>query len=162
MAALSAEVQSPGRIYFTGGATALLHGWRSSTIDIDLKSDPEPLRFFEAIAYLKNKLDVNVELASPDDFIPALPKWRDRSLFIARHRDVEFYHYDPYGQALAKLQRGHDRDLADVANFIKHALVEKRRLLELFREIESSLIRYPGIDADMYRTRVRRFCESNP
>jgi hypothetical protein len=31
-----------GRIYLTGGATALLYGWRSTTIDVDLKANPEP------------------------------------------------------------------------------------------------------------------------
>ena len=31
----------------------------------------------------KDTLDVNVELAAPDQFIPALPGWRERSEFIA-------------------------------------------------------------------------------
>jgi hypothetical protein len=29
------------RIYFTGGATAVLYGWRASTIDVDLKIVPD-------------------------------------------------------------------------------------------------------------------------
>ena len=53
MTALGRRVEGPGRIYFAGGATALLYGWRTSTIDIDLKADPEPPKFFEAIAILK-------------------------------------------------------------------------------------------------------------
>ncbi len=52
--ALGNRVTGPGRIYLTGGATAVLHGWRSMTIDIDLKGDPEPSGFFEAIAALKD------------------------------------------------------------------------------------------------------------
>ena len=101
MAALGSRVRGAGRIYLTGGATALLHGWRPTTIDIDLKPDPEPAGLFEALAVLKEELDVNLELASPDNFIPALPGWRERSLFIARHAQLEFFHYDPYGQALS-------------------------------------------------------------
>ena len=85
MKALGNRVRGPGRIYLTGGATAVLHGWRAMTIDIDLKPDPEPEGFFEALAELKNELDVNVELASPDNFVPAIPGWRERSVFIARH-----------------------------------------------------------------------------
>jgi len=40
MAGLGRTVKGSGRIYLTGGATALLHGWRSSTIDVDFKADP--------------------------------------------------------------------------------------------------------------------------
>ena len=29
------------RVYLTGGATAVLHGWRSTTIDLDLKLVPD-------------------------------------------------------------------------------------------------------------------------
>src|SRR5665213_1033500 len=114
MAAMGKQVRGKGRIYLTGGATAVLYGWRGMTIDIDIKPDPEPAGLFEAIALLKDELDINVKLASPDQFIPALPEWRERSLFIALHGFIEFYHYDPYGQALANLQRGHERDLHDV------------------------------------------------
>src|SRR5439155_661057 len=108
MAALGKRVRGEGRIYLTGGATALLHGWRRMTVDIDLKPDPEPAGLFEAIAQLKEELDINVELASPDDFIPALSGWRERSVFVARHGRLDFYHYDLYGQALSKLQRRHE------------------------------------------------------
>jgi len=70
MQELARGVRGPGNIYLTGGATALLLGFREQTIDIDLKLDPEPEGAFEAIARLKDRLDVNLELASPDDFIP--------------------------------------------------------------------------------------------
>lgn len=158
MAALGKSVKGSGRIYLTGGATALLHGWRASTIDVDLKADPEPPGFFEAIARLKDELDVNVELASPDQFIPELPGWRERSPFIARHGLAEFYHYDLYAQALAKLQRGHERDLADVEAMVKHGLVAVAKLQELFHLIEPGLIRYPGITATAFREAVTQFC----
>jgi hypothetical protein len=66
------------------------------TIDIDLKPDPEPPGFFEALPHLKEELDINIELACPDQFIPALPGWRERSLFVRREGPLEFFHYDPY------------------------------------------------------------------
>jgi hypothetical protein len=31
----------PTRIYLTGGATAVLEGWRASTVDIDLRLEPD-------------------------------------------------------------------------------------------------------------------------
>ncbi|MBA3353133.1 MAG: hypothetical protein H0U23_12070 [Blastocatellia bacterium] len=161
MAALGKRVQSAGAVYLTGGATAVLHGWRTSTIDIDLKPNPEPAGFFEALATLKDELDVNVELASPDDFIPQLPGWRERSLFIVRHGAVEFFHYDPYSQALAKLQRRHDRDLADVRSMVQSGLIRPTKLREFFALIEPQIIRYPAIDAASFRAAVIEFCDAN-
>jgi Nucleotidyltransferase of unknown function (DUF6036) len=161
MAALGARVSSAGRIYLAGGATAVLFGWRTTTIDVDLKPEPEPAGLFEALAVLKDELDLNVELASPDDFIPAIPGWRERSLFIARHGVLDFFHYDPYGQALSKLQRKHDRDLIDVEALVQHGLIERERLREMFIQIEPDLIRYPAIDPATFRAAVLEFCNAN-
>jgi len=55
---------------------------------------------------------------SPAHFIPELPGWRERCLPIERVGRVSFYHYDPYAQAPAKIERGHAKDLADVAQLI--------------------------------------------
>lgn len=159
MAAIGERATGPGVIYLTGGATALLYGWRPATIDVDIKPDPEPPGLFEALAAMKESLDVNIELASPDQFIPALPAWRERSTFIARHGPVSFYHYDFYAQALAKLQRGHTRDLADVAAMRASGLIDVVTLARLYREIQPQLIRYPAIDAPSFERAVREFCE---
>jgi hypothetical protein len=159
MAAMGRRVKSAGRIYLTGGATALLHGWRHMTVDVDLKADPEPAGFFEAIALLKDELAVNIELASPSDFIPELPNWRERSLFIARHGLTDFYHYDPYSQALSKLERGHTRDLTDVDAMLHDDLIRRDLLFQLFLNIEPMLIRYPSLDPKTFRTVVAEFCQ---
>jgi len=161
MVAVGNRVGGEGCIYLTGGATAVLHDWRPMTIDVDIKPDPEPRGLFEAIAAIKDELDLNVELASPDHFIPAVPGWRERSLFIAQHGQVQFFHYDPYGQALSKLQRGHDRDLRDVKAMLKEKMVHVERLLEMFAQIEPHLIRYPAIDPASFRGAVQRFCDEN-
>lgn len=159
MSVLGQRVQGPGRIYFAGGATAVLHGWRATTIDIDFKPDPEPPGIFEALAQLKDELDINVELAAPDQFIPPLPGWKERSLFIARHGPIEFFHYDPYSQALSKLQRRHDRDLVDVRALLERGLIEIERMRELFALIEPQLIRYPAIDPASFRAAVMEFVD---
>lgn len=159
MSALGNRVRGEGSIYLTGGATAVLHGWRSMTVDVDLKADPEPPGFFEALALLKDELDINVELASPDEFIPAVPGWRERSLFIAQHGRVRFFHYDPYAQALSKLQRRHERDLRDVRSMLRSGLIETGILLEKFAQIEPQLIRYPAIDPPSFRAAVQEFCD---
>jgi hypothetical protein len=158
MTALGSRVRGEGSIYLAGGATAVLHDWRPMTIDIDIKPDPEPSGLFEALAVLKDELDLNVELACPDQFIPAIPGWRERSLFIAQHGRVKFFHYDPCGQVLAKLQRRHDRDLLDVRSFCEAGLVQKTQLWEMFTQIEPQLIRYPSLDPASFRATVREFC----
>lgn len=158
--ALGNRVTGEGRVYLTGGATAVLCGWRPMTIDVDIKGDPEPSGFFEAIAAIKDELDINVELASPDLFIPPLPGWRERSLYVARHGLVEFYHYDPYSQALAKIERGHDRDHADVQALLEFGLIDKGRLLDYFFAVENDLIRYPAIEPGTFRAAVTTFCAS--
>jgi Nucleotidyltransferase of unknown function (DUF6036) len=161
MAAVGKRVRGEGSIYLTGGATAVLYHWRSMTVDVDIKPDPEPPGLFEALADLKNELDINVELASPDHFIPAVPGWRERSLFIAQHGLVKFFHYDPYGQALSKLQRGHDRDLRDVKAMLKEGMIRADRLPEIFTQIEPQLIRYPAVDPASFRAAVEQFSNEN-
>lgn len=56
----------------TGGATAVLEGWRSSTVDIDVCFEPDSDAALQRIAVLKEELSLNVELASPLDFLPGL------------------------------------------------------------------------------------------
>src|SRR4051812_25695619 len=72
------------KLYLTGGATAVLRGWREATLDIDIRFEPESDELLMAIPRLKEELDVNVELASPPDFVPELSGWRERSPFILR------------------------------------------------------------------------------
>ena len=160
MEALGARATGPGRVYLTGGATAVLLGWRDTTVDVDLKLDPEPAGAFEAIAAIKEQLDINVELAAPDQFIPPVPGWEDRSRYIATHGSVSFYHYDPIGQALAKLERGHARDLSDVRAMVERELIEPDELNAAFAQIRSALLRYPSIDADAFEAKVREFVTS--
>jgi len=154
MVELGKAVRSPGRVYFTGGVTAVLLGWRETTLDLDLKADPEPQGFFEALPGLKDALDINIELASPDDFIPALPGWQDRSQHIATHGQLTFYHYDFYSQALSKIERFHARDQGDVQQMLSTELVNREKLWELFQAIEPGLIRFPAIDVVGLRQRV--------
>jgi len=157
MEELAAAAHSNGKVYLTGGATALLLGFRNQTIDIDIKLDPEPDGVFEAIAELKNRLDVNVELASPDDFIPAPDDWRERSRPIAAIGRLEFFHYDFSLQALAKLERGHAQDLQDVTSLVQGGHVTLDELQGRFAQIEPSLLRYPAIDPQQFKQKVEDF-----
>jgi hypothetical protein len=159
MKALGREARGSGCIYFTGGASALLIGWRSSTVDIDMRLDPEPPGIFQAIAKLKQELDINIELASPQDFLPQLPGWRDRSIFIGRQGAISFYHYDFTAQALAKLSRGYNRDISDVQAMYEQKLFTLEKLRDCFKEIEPELIRFPALDPDLLRNKIEQFID---
>jgi hypothetical protein len=146
------RTSATGRLYLTGGATAILEGWRSSTIDVDLRIEPDDDVLMRALPELKERLDVNVELASLPDFIPELPGWRERSPFVGRFGSLDVHHFDPYSQALAKIERGFDHDLDDVREMIARGLVEPPTALTLLAQIEPALYRYPAIDpADFAR-----------
>ena len=151
MQALGAAATAEARVYFTGGATAVLEGWRPTTVDVDLLIVPDRDEILRAVPALKEDLELNIERASPADFIPELPGWEDRSRFIAREGLVSFFHYDFYAQALAKIERGHAQDAADVAAMLERGLIEPGRLRELFDAIEPSLYRYPAIDPKSFR-----------
>jgi hypothetical protein len=143
------------RMYLTGGATAVLEGWRASTLDVDLRFEPEADELLRELAGLKERLQINIELASPPDFIPELPGWRERSPFLFRAGNLDVHHFDPYSQALAKLERGFEHDLEDVRAMIAAGMVEIGRARELFETIESELYRYPAIDPRAFERRVR-------
>jgi hypothetical protein len=160
MKALADSSSSAARIYLVGGASAVLLGWRSSTIDLDLKIVPENDEIFRALPKLKEQLHINIETAAPDDFIPELPGWRDRSQFIEQTGTLTFLHYDFYAQALAKIERGHDIDLKDVGEMINRNLVQPEHLVELFTAIEGHLYRYPAIDPAAFRGAVQRIIDS--
>jgi hypothetical protein len=159
MEVLGREAQGSGCIYFTGGASALLIGWRNSTVDVDLRLDPEPLGIFQAIAKLKQELNINIELASPQDFLPPIPGWRDRSVFIRKQGQISFYHYDFTAQALSKLSRRFDRDIKDVEAMYKQKLFSLNELRDCFEAIVPELIRFPSLNPDILRSRVENFIE---
>ena len=161
MRELGATATEKTAVFLTGGATAVLHGWRQSTLDIDLALEPDRDELLRAIPRIKNDLNVNVELVSPADFVPAPPGMADRAIFVSQEGKVSFFHADPYAQALSKLERAHARDLEDVGAFLQHGLVEPNRLLEFFRAIEPELYRYPAVDPTAFRQRVERVAADN-
>lgn len=152
--ALASATPVETTLYLTGGATAVLEGWRETTVDVDVRLEPDSDALLRRIAEVKDELGVNVELASPPDFIPELPGWRDRSPFVLREARLTVRHFDPYSQALAKIERGFAKDLTDVEAMLARGLVEPARALELLGDIEPLLFRYPAIDPPELRARA--------
>jgi len=154
------RIVAPGtRMYLTGGATAVLEGWRPSTVDIDVRFEPDSDAALRRIAGLKEELAVSIELASPLDFLPPLDGWQQRSRFRFREGNLEVFDFDPYSQALSKLQRGFELDLADVASMVDSGQVEPERLRELFIGIEAELYRFPAVDPPRLRAAVESLAD---
>lgn len=145
-------------VYLTGGSTAVIEGWRETTLDIDIKFMPESDEMFRGIPTIKESLHLNIELAAPSDFIPEVPGWRDRSSYIDKIGKTTFYHYDPYSQALSKLERSHEKDLLDVEAMYKRGMINVQRLNTLFDEIYPHLYRYPALAANQFAATVRNWC----
>lgn len=154
MRALGRSADADGASYLTGGATAVLIGWRASTIDVDIRLVPETEQLLRGLQQIKDELRINVELASPIDFIPVPPGWEDRSVFVTREGRLSFYHFDLYAQALAKLERAHAQDLGDVAAMVERKLIEPARALAYLDDVEREIYRYPAIDPRAFRRRV--------
>lgn len=141
-------------MYLTGGATAVLEGWRESTVDIDVRFEPDSDAALSRIGEIKERLAVNVELASPLDFLPPLDGWRERSRFRFREGNLEVFDFDPYSQALSKLERGFELDLEDVHSMVSSGRVEAEKLRQLFEGIEPELYRFPAVDPASLRAAV--------
>ena len=156
MGQLAAGSRTEATVYLVGGATAVLHAWRQTTIDIDIRVEPDAATGIlgDRIATLKLDLEVSVEFASPLDFLPELPGWRDRSPFVQQNGPITFRHLDFYSQALAKVLRDVDHDPNDVAAMVTSGLVEPARAWELYEAVRSGFTRFPAIDEPSFRRRM--------
>jgi len=154
MLQLGPQAEQDTRIYFAGGATAVLYGWRATTRDVDVKIVPDADRVLRAIAALKEELHMNIELAAPDDFIPVSEQWQERSPFIKQVGRTFFYHFDLDAQALAKIERGHHQDTEDVRAMLERGLVSRQSIQDYFNQIEPRIYRYPALDLPSFRAAV--------
>ena len=151
--ARSAPRRGPYRVYLVGGGTAVLRGWRASTIDADLYADKEEI--FHDVQQIKERLQLNIEFVRPEDFVPALAGSVDRHVFIETVGKVSFYHYDPYAQLLSKVVRGFDRDIEDAKRFLESGMVDAERFRALVDDIPAvAYAKYPSLSRKAVREAV--------
>lgn len=144
------------RVYFVGGGTAVHSGWRESTIDADLHADDDAV--FRDIQALKERLQLNIEFARPETFVPALSGSAERHVFVRRIGRVSFYHYDPYAQMFSKIVRGFDRDLRDARSFLESGMVEATRFRALVAAIPASgYAKHPALSREAVLEAVDAF-----
>ena len=144
------------RVYFVGGGTAVYLGWRRSSIDVVLYSDQDVV--FRNIQEIKERLNINIEFARPEDFVPPLKGTTNRHVFIDTVGAITFYHYDPYAQLLSKVVRGFQRDLDDAREFISSGIVDPRKLRSLVAAIpDSAYARYPSVSRGGIENAIETF-----
>ena len=71
---------------------------------------------------------------------------------------MDVHRFDPYSQALSKIERGFVHDLADVEAMLDRGLVERDRLTELYEAIEPHLTPQRDLTAPV-RLRKRLSCK---
>lgn len=144
------------RVYFLGGGTAVYLGWRRSSIDVVLCADQEIV--FRNIQEIKQRLNINIEFARPEDFVPPLKGTADRHVFISTIGAITFYHYDAYAQLLSKIVRGFQRDLDDAGKLIDSGMVDPQKFRSLVAAIpNSAYARYPNLSRGGIENAVETF-----
>jgi hypothetical protein len=133
---LGSMVHEPGRLYLVGGTTMVYEGFRATTVDIHVLVEADtPGAIIAAIRSLKDVLDMNVEFASPRDFIPLPAGWRERSIYVGRYAALDVFHFDLYSMALSKIERGTERDFQDVVALVSSGRLDPAELDTAFHEI---------------------------
>lgn len=143
-------------MYVVGGGTAVLEGWRKSTIDADLYSEDDAL--FRDIQGIKERLGLNIEFARPEDFVPPLAGTAERHVFVEKVGRVSLFHYDPYAQLLSKVVRGFHRDMEDARSFLASGMVEAKRFRSLVKSIpDAAYARCPTLSREAVNEAIDTF-----
>jgi hypothetical protein len=135
---LGKSYQHTGTIYLVGGSSLLLVTSKASTFDIDLQfSIPVEYHaeFIECIHRISREMQIPIEQASPDEFIPLPAGYENRHRYIGRYGNLEVFHFDFYSVALGKLNRGTEKDFSDIAQMIQAGVIRLPELETYFQEI---------------------------
>ena len=153
--ALGRRLRKPVRLYLVGGIVLIDLGLRGTTLDIDYVADaddPDALGDLEqAVRALKEELDVNVEPASPADFLPIPRSVLGRSRYVGRYGRVDVYYYHLPSVVIAKAARGFEQDLADVERLVRAGEVTWSDVEATWAEVRTSptgWLRYEPADVE--------------
>jgi len=135
---LGDRFRGAGRVYLVGGTTLVFEEVRRQTLDVDLAIEVAPEvegRFIQTVRELMVELNLNVEQASPADFIPLPAGYANRHVYVGRFGQLDVFHFDPYSSALSKVSRGREQDFADVLSLLRQQMIEWPVLAASFQEI---------------------------
>lgn len=154
---LSRTFRKPGRLYLVGGAALVHAGVRPGfTVDIDVqvggKNEGE---LIVAIQRLIQQMQINVEFASPADFMPLPSDWEMHAQYVGRYGEIDVFYFDFYSIALSKIERGNSRDIADVRLLVQQKVIALDELDIAYQEVLAQLGqgRYPKLTPQRFTER---------
>ena len=116
----------------------VFEGYLNRTLDINISfevCDDHLREFVVLVRDLGEQLSLNIEEASPSDFIPVPAGHRERSPYIGRYGKLEVFHFDLYSMALSKIERGTESDFDDVLILLHTGRIDMPDLSQYFEEI---------------------------
>jgi hypothetical protein len=108
---------------------------------------------------LKNELDVNVEPASPADFLPVPPGAHERSRYVGRFGPIDVYYYDLASLVIEKAARAYEQDLDDAEQLVRSGQVGWTEVIDAWTTMRSSptgWLRYEPDDVECRLDVLRR------
>lgn len=138
---LGRTFRKPGRLYLVCGAALVHAGVRPGfTQDINIQvGGANESEFIIGIQRLIQQMQINVEFASPQDFIPLPSQWEAHAQFVARYGQIDVFYFDFYSIALSKIERGTTRDIEDVKLLVQQQRIELNELDAAYQEVFAQL-----------------------
>jgi len=154
---LGRTFRKPGRLYLVGGAALVHAGVRPGfTQDIDIKvSGANEGELIVAVQRLIQQMQINVEFASPADFIPLPSEWEIHAQYVGRYGEVDVFYFDFYSIALSKIERGNSRDIEDVKLLVQQGMITLDELDRAYQEVLAQLGKgkYPRVTPQRFSER---------
>lgn len=154
---LGRAFRKPGRLYLVGGAAMVHAGLRpGATQDIDVTvSSANEDEMLDTIRQLKDTMKINVEFASPADFMPIPSQWEASAQYIGRYGAIDVFYFDFYSIALSKIQRGSTRDINDVKLLLQQKVITLQDLDAAYNEVLPRVGKgpYNRLDPKQFATR---------
>jgi hypothetical protein len=154
---LGRTFRKPGRVYLVGGAALVHAGVRPGfTQDIDIQvGGVNEGDLIISIQRLIQQMQINIEFASPKDFIPLPSQWETHAQYVGRYGQIEVFYFDFYSIALSKIERGTTRDIEDVKLLVQQQRIALDELDAAYQEVLAQLGkgRYPKITPERFAER---------
>ncbi len=156
---LGRTFHKPGRLYLVRGAALVHSGVRSGfTEDIDVQvNGANEGDLIVAIQKLIERLQINIEFAAPGDFMPLPSQWEAQARFVGRYGSIDVFYFDFYSIALSKIERGNNRDIADVKLLVQQGIITLDELDKAYQEVLAQLGkgRYPRVTPQRFAERYQ-------
>lgn len=116
-----------------------------------------------AIQQLIQRMQINVEFASPADFMPLPSQWEMHAKYVGRYGLVDVFYFDFYSTALSKIARGNSRDIADVRLPVQQGIINLQELDAAYPEVLAQLGqgRYPRITPQRFFRALQCYAQTS-